>query len=91
MKTIIAKVLAQTPVVYVSSKKSDSGQLAKSEIKLKELGGNFENEFACAMFGNLAQCKFVEGDLVVAALRFSVRESNGSFYQDIVATDVQTI
>ena len=37
---------------------------------------------------NLAQCKFYEGDLVVASLRFQVHEVNGAVYQEVVANDV---
>ena len=60
-------------------------------IRLKELGGNYEDEYICAMFGNLALCKFAEGDVVVAALRFQTHESNGLFYQDIVANEIVKI
>ena len=61
MVTKILKVVAQTQAVYVPSKKSDNGQLAKSMIRLKELGGDYEDEYICAMFGNLALCKFAAG------------------------------
>ena len=91
MRTIIAKVVAQTEAVYVPSRKADSGQVAKSVIRLKELGGEYEDEFVCAMFGNLALCKFVSGDLVAASLRFQSHEVNGVSYQDVVATDVHVI
>ncbi len=91
MKTIIAKVVAQTEAVYVPSRKADRGQVAKSVIKLKELGGEFEDEYVCTLFGNLALCKFVAGDLVAASLRFQSHESNGVSYQDVVATDVHVI
>ena len=66
MKTVICKVVAQTEAVYVPSKKADNGQLAKSMIRLRELGGDYEDEYICAMFGNLALCKFAVGDVVVA-------------------------
>ena len=91
MRPIIAKVVTQTGAVYVPSKKAENGQVAKSVIRLKELGGEFEDEYVCALFGNLALCKFVAGDLVVAALRFQSHESNGQSYQDVVATDVHVI
>ena len=38
------KVMAQTEPVYVPSKKQESGQLAKCMIRLKELGGDYEDE-----------------------------------------------
>ena len=91
MKTIVCKVVAQTEAVYVPSRKADRGQVAKSVIKLKELGGEFEDEYVCTLFGNLALCKFVAGDLVAASLRFQTREVNGQFYQDVVTTDVHVI
>ena len=91
MKTIIAKVIAQTEPVYVQSKKSENGQLAKSYIRLRELGGDYEDEYNCTMFGNLAECKFAVGKKVVAALRFSTHEANGAWYQDIVANEIVTI
>ena len=52
MVTKILKVMAQSEPVYVPSKKADNGQLAKSMIRLKELGGDYEDEYICAMFGN---------------------------------------
>ena len=91
MKTINCKVVAQTEPVYVPSKKQDNGQLAKSMIRLKELGGEYEDEYICAMFGNLALSKFTAGKTVIASLRFQTHESNGSYFQDVVANDIQNI
>ena len=91
MVTKILKVMAQTDPVYVPSKKTDSGQVAKSMIRLKELGGDYEDEYICAMFGNLALCKFAVGKTVIASLRFQTHESNGSFFQDVIANDIHNI
>ena len=91
MKTIICKVLGQTEPVYVPSKKTENGQLTKSMIRLKEFGGDFEDEYICAMFGNLALCKFAVGKTVVASLRFQTHEANGSYFQDLVANDIQAL
>ena len=89
MQTIIYRVVSQSDVTYVASQKAESGQLAKCVIRLKEFGGSkFGNEYACTMFGNLAQCKFYEGDLVVASLRFQVHEVNGVVYQEVVVNDI---
>ena len=88
METKILKVLAQTDAVYVPSKKQENGQLAKSMIRLKELGGDYEDEYICAMFGNLALCKFAAGETVIASLRFTTHESNGSYFQDVIANDL---
>ena len=88
MVTKILKVVAQTEPTYVPSKKQENGQLAKSMIRLKELGGDYGDEYICAMFGNLALCKFAENTVVVASLRFQTHESNGSYFQDVVANDI---
>ena len=89
MKTSIFKVVSQQAVSYIPSTKQEGGQLAKSVIRLRELGsGKFGNEFACTLFGNLALCKFYENDLVAASLRFQVHVVNGILYQEIVANDI---
>ena len=76
-------------MAYVPSSKEANGQLAKCEIRLKMLcGSRFSDEFVATLFGNLALCTFAEGDVVVAVLRFSVHEVNGSLYQDVVCTDL---
>ena len=91
MQTKICKVIAQTEPIYITSKKSENGQLAKSYIRLRELGGDYEDEYLCVLLGNIALSKFEEGKTVVASLRFSTHEANGVFYQDIVANDIVTI
>lgn len=91
METKICKVISQTEPVYVNSKKQENGQLAKCYIRLRELGGEYENEYLCAMFGNLALCKFDTGRTVVASLRFQTHEANGVYYQDVVATEVEKL
>jgi hypothetical protein len=56
---------------------------------LRELGGSkYENEYACTMLGNLAVCKFYEGDVVIATLRFSTHEYQGQTFQEILCTDL---
>ena len=37
---------------------------------------------------NWPSATFTPGKLVVAALRFQTHESNGAFYQDIVASEI---
>jgi hypothetical protein len=89
MKTSVFRVVSQGVVTYIPSTKQEGGQLAKCLIRLKEFGGSkFGNEYACTLFGSLAQCKFNEGELVVASLRFQVHEVNGAMYQEVVANDV---
>ena len=92
MKTEFFRVVSQGDVTYIPSAKQEGGQLAKSVIRLKEFGGGkFGNEYTCTVFGNLAQCRFYENDLVVASLRFQVHEVNGTVYQEVIANDVVKI
>lgn len=92
MKTNIYYVVSQGDVSYVASQKAEGGQLAKCVIRLKEFGGSkFGNEYVCTVFGNLAQCKFYEGDLVAASLRFQLHEVNGAVYQKVVINDMVSL
>ena len=92
METKILRVVRQGETFSVQSKNSDNGQIQKCNIVLKELGaGKFENEYACAMLGNLAACRFHEGDVVAATLRFSTHEYQGQVFQEILATEIVTI
>ena len=45
----------------------------------------------CTMLGNLAGCRFYEGDVVIATLRFSTHEFQGQAYQEVLATDIVKI
>ena len=91
METKILKVVQQGEAFAVQSQKAESGQTMKCNIVLQEMGGKYENQYAAAMLGNVAQCRFTPGDLVVAALRFSTREYNGAVYQDILVTDIEKV
>ena len=89
MEAKILKVVRQGEAFSVQSAKADGGQIQKCNIVLKELGGSkFENEYVCAMLGNLAACRFYEGDVVLATLRFSTHEYQGQVFQEILATDL---
>ena len=81
-------MVRQGEAFSVQSSKQESGSIQKCNIVLKELGGKFENEFVCAMLGNLAACRFYEGDVVVATLRFSTHEYQGQTFQEILATEL---
>ena len=89
METKILRVVRQGEAFSVQSAKSESGQIKKCTIVLRELGGSkYENEYACTMLGNLAVCKFYEGDVVIATLRFSTHEYQGQTFQEILVTDI---
>ena len=92
METKVFRVVRQGEAFSVQSKQSENGQIKKCNIVLKELGGGkFENEYVCAMLGNLAGCRFFEGDVVVATLRFSTLEYQMQTFQEILATDIVKI
>ena len=89
METKILRVVRQGDTFSVQSNKQESGQIQKCYIVLRELGGSkYENEYACTMLGNLAVCRFYEGDVVVATLRFSTHEYQNQVFQEILATDI---
>jgi len=88
MEINLFRVVSQGDVTYVASKRQQGGQVAKSVIRLKELGGSYESEYLCTLFGNIAQCRFAEGDVVAAKLHFKVNEAGGQMFQDIVVTDI---
>ena len=92
METKILRVVRQGEAFSVQSKQSESGSIQKCNIVLREMGGSkFENEYVCAMLGNLAVCRFYEGDVVVATLRFSTHEYQGQTFQEVLATDIVKI
>ena len=91
MNTQIMRVVKQGEAFAVQSQKSESGQMMKFNIVLQEMGGKYENQYAAAMLGNMAQCKFAPGALVAVTLRFTAREYNGQVYQDILVTDIEKL
>ena len=98
MESKILKVVRQGEAFSVQSAKAETGTIQKCNIVLRELGGRstegrlqgktFENEYVCAMLGNLAGRKFSEGDLVVATMRFSTHEYQGQTFQEILASEI---
>ena len=82
MKTLF-KVIRQTVPVTITTQ---NGQTQKSTIVLQEAGGKYENAYVASLLGN--QVTLRPGNLVWASLRFSVREYNGSTYQDITVQDI---
>ena len=91
MYTQIMRVVQQGEAFAVQSQKSENGQMMKCNIVLQEMGGKYENQYAAAMLGNMAQCKYAPGELVAVTLRFTTHEHNGQVYQDILVTDIEKI
>ena len=85
------RVVQQGEAFAVQSQKTENGQTMKCNIMLQEMGGKYENQYVAAMLGNLAQCKFEQGQIVAVTLRFTTREYNGAHYQDILVTDIAKI
>ena len=77
METKIMRVIQQGDVLTVQSTKRERGMLKKRNIILREMGGKFENSYAAVMLGTTAELSFGNNELVVASLRFQVREYNG--------------
>ena len=90
MITEIFKVVSQTEPVYVQSKKQEHGQLAKCNIHLKGIGGDYAEEFYAVAFGENATQKLEQGELVAASLRFGthINNDNGAVYQGVVAQGI---
>ena len=91
METRNMRLVQQGEAFAVQSQKSESCQTTKCNIVLQEMGGKYENQYAAAMLGNMAQCKFAPGALVAVTLRFTAREYNGQVYQDILVTDIEKL
>ena len=72
MYTQIMRVVQQGETFAVQSQKSENGQMMKCNIVLQEMGGKYENQYAAAMLGNMAQCKYAPGELVAVTLRFTI-------------------
>lgn len=66
---ILTRVVQQGEAFAVQSQKSENGQMMKCNIVLQEMGGKYENQYAAAMLGNMAQCKYAPGELVAVTLR----------------------
>ncbi len=80
----VMRVVSCGELQQVPSQKAEGGMLCKRQIVLQEIGGKYEDQVVGVMLGNLAQCQFYPGDVVMASIRLSVREYNGQMYQDIV-------
>ena len=86
---MILRVKKCGEVTALQSEKTEGGVLQKRTLVLQELGGKYANAYVVTALGNLATIEFSEGELVIANLRFQVREAlNGQVYMDIVANDL---
>lgn len=98
MITGIYKVLGCGDLTQAPSQSAPGGVLYKKQIRLQEFAGNnrqdtpdrASNSIVATMLGNLAQCNFQSGTLVMVSLRCSIREYQGQWYQDLTVVDITT-
>lgn len=93
MKAVL-KVMKWDKLFQVKSQKAEGGMLNKRMCVLQELGGQWEDAFVCAVFGNDALLELAPGDIVAVSLRFKVRDANdGSdrVYQDCDVAEIRKI
>ena len=94
---MIYKVISQTEPIGINTQ---NGPSQKSVIILQELGGQYQNTYAAALFGK--QVKFYPNDLVAASLRFTVREHhpdgadngqsrNAMYFQDVTINEIRKL
>ena len=90
------RIMGLSNLMQVPSQKAEGGFILKRFIRLQEFGGWSGNDTAgrlsdaiiATLMGQLAQCDLHQGQLVRCALRFSIREYQGNWYQDINVTDI---
>ncbi len=75
------RLVQQGEAYAVQSQKRENGQMMKGNIVLQEMGGKYENQYAAAMLGYMAQCKYAAGELVAVTLRFTTHEPNVQVFQ----------
>ena len=85
MTSIIARVVSQTDTFDVNTK---DGVKPKCYIYLKEVNGDYADDFYCSMLGPMATCKYAEGDVVNVSLKMRTYESNGQHHQGIEVRDI---
>jgi FMN-dependent NADH-azoreductase len=88
MEARILRVVKCGECFAVKSEKSEGGVLNKRVLVLQELGGKYEPTYVATVLGNLATLQYIEGDIVIATLKFQAREYNGQMFMDVVATEI---
>ena len=68
--------------------RQDGTLTQKCSIVLQEVGGKYEDSYTATLLGNMASCKFYQGDIVFVSLRFQHREYNGQYYMDCTVQDI---
>lgn len=88
MTSIIARVVSQTDTFDVNTK---DGLKPKCYIHLKEVNGEYADNFYCSMLGPMATIKFAKDDIVHVSLRIYTYEIDGQRRQSIEVRDIVKI
>jgi len=84
MKKIV-RIISKGQVVNVT--KSDGTTIQKCTVQMQELGGQYEDSYAAAALGPMAQLQLNPGDLCAVSVRFQAHEYNGQVFQDVLLQD----
>ena len=87
----VLKVKGKTPVSMVSSSREPSGQLKMCTLLVNEIHPHPGQQYAIALFGSRAEHEYHEGELLLAALTFLVKQGEKSIYQAVQADELQKI
>lgn len=96
MITADFKILGTSDLMQVPSQKAEGGMMLKKFIRLQEFAGSSRqdapdrigNAIIATIIGASAQSSFTPGEMVRCALRFTIREYQGSWYQDITVVEI---
>ena len=96
MITGIYRIIGCGDLIQVPSLKSEGDFIQKRFIRIQEFGGNISsatpdrqpNSLVAAMMGRWAQATFNPQDIVLVSLRFSIREYQGNWYQEVTVADI---
>ena len=86
----ILRVVGQTEPIEVTSKKQEGQKIQKCIIRFEEIGDSY-TQYVATVLGNGATVKYLEGELVAVNLSFSSHESQGVYYQDVLAREIVKI
>lgn len=82
------KVKSQSQPVQVQSQREESGQTLMSTLLATEIHPEPGQQFSIALFGKRAEVQYKEGDLLLAALNFQIRQGSAGTYQAVYAEEL---
>lgn len=87
----VLKVKSKSSISMVTSSREPSGQLKMSTLVVSEIHPHPGQQYAIALFGSRAEHEYHEGELLLAALTFLVKQGEKSIYQAVQADELQKI